>query len=178
MRTVSLFALMTLALLVGVGGAAGCASSYPVADTRMEGAEASFDVPPKELVARIEQALGEPPTDIGVAERNKGSILTGYQRFPGEFRVARRWQERTRYRIRVIPDFDEPTRRAQVVITENTEQRAGEGMRWESIDVLPRPERAAELLRQLQPRLRGGGAAGTAGAATATTTMPATRPAP
>ena len=84
-------------------------------------------MPPKELVARMKQALSEPPLNIGVAEENKGSILTGYQQFPGEFRVARRWQERTRYRIRIIPDFDQPTQRAQVVITENTEQRAGKG---------------------------------------------------
>ena len=141
-------ALAIVALLLS-----GCSTKYPKADTRMEGAQAEFDVPPKELVARIKQALSEPPTDIGVTEENKGSILTGYQSFPGQFRVARRWQERTRYRIRVIPDFDQPTQRAQVVVTENTEQRAAEGMKWESMDVLPRPERAAELLRNLQPKL-------------------------
>ena len=134
----------------------GCASTYPIADTRMQGAEAEFNVPPKDLVSRIKQALSEPPLDIGVVEENQGSILTGYQQFPGEFRIARRWQERTRYRIRVIPDFDQPTQRAQVVITENTEQRAGEGMKWESTDVLPRPQRAVDFLKQLRPRLERG----------------------
>src|SRR5688500_17083744 len=129
----------------------------------MEGAEADFDVPPKELLSRVKQALSEPPINVGVAEENKGSILSGYQQFPGEFRVARRWQERTRYRIRVIPDFDQPTRRSQIVITENTEQRAGEGMKWESIDVLPRPERAADLLRQIQAKVAGAGGAGSPG---------------
>ena len=149
-RIVPVLAVAVVAALIS-----GCASTYPVADTRMEGAEAEFDVPPKELVARVKQALSEPPLEIGVAEEHKGSILTGYQRFPGEWRVGRRWQEQTRYRIRVIPDVDEPTKRSQIVITENTEQRAAEGMKWESIDVLPRPERAADLLRQLQPRLAG-----------------------
>jgi hypothetical protein len=139
--------------------AIGCSSSYPTVDTRMEGAEASFDVPPKELLARVKQALVEPPIEIGVAEENKGSILTGYKRYPGEWRVGRRWQEQTRFRIRVTPDFDEPTKRSSIVITENTEQRGSEGMKWESLDVLPRPERAAELLRQLQPKLAAGGAA-------------------
>ena len=139
----------------------GCASTYPKADIRMEGAQAEFDVPPKELLARVKQALNEPPLDIGVAEENKGSILTGYHQFPGAFRVARRWQERTRYRIRIIPDFDQPTQRAQIVITENTEQRAAEGMKWETADVLPRPERAADLLRQLQPKLTSSGPATT-----------------
>ena len=119
----------------------------------MQGAEAEFDVPPKELLSRIKQALSEPPLNIGVDEENKGSLLTGYQQFPGDFRVARRWQERTRYRIRVIPDFDQPTERAQVVVTENTEQRAGEGMKWESTEVLPRPQRAVDFLNQLRPRL-------------------------
>ncbi|MEA2710127.1 MAG: hypothetical protein QOF78_2728 [Phycisphaerales bacterium] len=149
-RIVPAFAL--LALMVG------CSSSFRAADTRMQGAEAEFNVPPKELVARVKQALSEPPLNIGVAEENKGSILTGYQQFPGEFHVARRWQERTRYRIRIVPDFDRPTERAQLVITENTEQRPAEGMKWESIDVLPRPERATELLRQLEPKVSGGAA--------------------
>ena len=153
-RLVPALALLISAAAAVAAGAAGCASSYPTADTRMEGAAAEFGVPPKELLAQVKQALSEPPQNLGVAEENKGSILTGYQQFPGEFRVARRWQERTRYRIRIIPDFDQPTQRAQVVITENTEQRAGEGMKWESVDVLPRPERAAELLRQLQPKLQ------------------------
>jgi len=141
---------------------AGCASTFPKSDTRMEGAQAEFDVPPKELVTRIKQALNEPPLKLGVTEESKGSILTGYQSFPGTMHVARRWQEQTRYRIRVIPDFDQPTQRAQVVITENTEERAAEGMKWESRDVLPRPERAANLLRQLEPKLKGGGGGTTA----------------
>jgi len=140
---------------------AGCASTFPKTDTRMEGAQAEFDIPPKELLARVKQALSEPPLNIGVAEENKGSILTGYQPFPGAFRIARRWQEQTRYRIRIIPDFDQPTQRAQMVITQSTEQRGGEGMKWESVDVPPRPERAAELLRQLEAKLGGGGGAAT-----------------
>ena len=156
---VPLVALIALAL-------AGCASTYPIADTKMQGAEGEFDVPPKELVSRIKQALNEPPLEIGVTEEDKGSILTGYQQFPGTFRVARRWQERTRYRIRIIPDFDQPTRRAQIVINENTQQRAGEGMTWESVEVLPRPERAAELLRQLQQKVGGANAATTTTATT------------
>ena len=139
--------------------ATGCARDYPKSDTRMEGAQAEFDSPPKELVTRLKQALNEPPLNLGVAEESKGSILTGYQSFTGDLHVARRWQERTRYRIRVIPDFDQPTQRAQLVITENTEQRAAEGMKWETSDVLPRPERAKELLRQLEPKLRSGGGA-------------------
>jgi hypothetical protein len=150
-RIVPLIALFTVVV--------GCARTFPTTDTRMEGAQAEFDIPPKELLARVKQALSEPPIDIGVAEENKGSILTGYQSFPGEMHVARRWQERTRYRIRVIPDFDQPTQRAAVVITGSTEQRAAEGMKWESNDVPPRPERAAELLRQLEPKLKSGGGA-------------------
>lgn len=153
-------------LLVLCSLIAGCASTYPKSDARMEGATAEFDVPPKELLARVKQALNEPPTDIGVAEESKGSILTGYQRFPGQFRIARRWQERTRYRIRIVPDFDQPTQRAQVIVTESTEQRAAEGMKWESADVLPRPERATALLRNLQSKLATSGAT----AATTTTT--------
>ena len=152
-RIVLLIALFTSIVVVG------CAKSYPKSDTRMEGAQAEFDLPPKELVTRVKQALSEPPLNIGVAEESKGSILTGYQSFTGDLHVARRWQERTRYRIRVIPDFDQPTQRAQMVITENTEQRAAEGMKWETSDVLPRPERAKELLRQLEPKLKSGAGA-------------------
>ena len=152
-------AATTISVLALIALLAGCSNSYPKTDATMEGASAEFDLPPKDLVARIKQALNEPPLNIGVSEENKGSILTGYQQFPGQFRVARRWQERTRYRIRVIPDFDQPTQRAQVVITENTEQRAAEGMKWESVDNLPRPQRAKDLLRQIEPKLRSGGGA-------------------
>jgi hypothetical protein len=134
----------------------GCASQFPSVNTKLQASEAEFDVPPKELVQRIKTALAEPPTQLGVDEENKGSILTGWQSFPGEIHVARRWQERTRYRIQVIPDFDEPTKRAKITVREATETRAADGMKWEPAAELQRPQRAADLLRQLQAKLGNG----------------------
>lgn len=151
MRSVSVlpFSIVLLFSIVLVG----CASTFPQADTKLETADAEFDIPPKELVQRVRQVLAEPPLQLGVEAEAKGSILTGWQPFPGEVHVARRWQERTRYRIQVIPDFDEPLKRSRVTVREATETRAADGMKWEPAVELQRPDRAAELLRQLQQKL-------------------------
>ena len=69
--------------------------------------------------------------------------------------------EKTRYRITVSPDFNEPTKRCTVTVREFTEQRAAEGMKWESSESLPRPQRAADLLEQIRKAV--GGSSGSVG---------------
>ncbi len=147
--TRSVSSLVLLALLI-----AGCASQFPQGDSRMESPQAEFDLPAKELAERVKEVLSSPPIDIGVEEQNQGSILTGYQRFPGEWHIARRWQERTRYRINIMPDFDQPGAKSRLQVREFTEQRAAEGMKWEVTNDLQRLERSAALLRELEAQLR------------------------
>ena len=135
--------------------AAGCASQWPEVDPKMESPVQSYRVPPKELLAKVKEAITAPPLSVGVGEEKDGTILTGYQSFPGEWHVGRRWQERTRYRITVSPDWNEPTAAASLSLREMTEQRASDGMQWHPAPELQRPERARELLKQLDAKIKG-----------------------
>lgn len=151
---------MALAMsFVGAGGSAGCARTFPPVQSRFELAEAEFEIPPKQLLQSARQMVTDPPLALGVEREGKGWFITGYQRFPGEWHIGRRWQERTQYRVAVIPDFDKPTSRARLQITEQTQQRAANGQEWKPANELNRPERARALVRELEKRLRDPGAA-------------------
>ena len=161
----SLLVFLSALLVASLGG---CAAHYPPADTKLQAPTAQFMVPPKEMVQKVRQVVTSPPLSLGVAEENEGTILTTPQRFPGEFHVARRWQEQTRYRITVSPDFNDPAKRCTVTVREFTEQRAAEGMKWESNESLPRPQRAQDVLEQIRKAVSSG-----AGGATQPATQPA-----
>ena len=64
-RAIAQFALLVM-IAAAAATAAGCSSTYRKPATGMEGAQAKFDLPAKELLARIKQALNEPPLNIGV----------------------------------------------------------------------------------------------------------------
>jgi len=130
----------------------GCAAHWPEVNRDLTGARAEFQVAPKQMVTTVKQIVTEAPLSLGVQEEGKGSIVTGYQEFPGEWHVARRWQERTKYRVTVIPDWDQPTARCVVEVRELTEQRAADGMKWAPAAEIQRPERATELLNQIRQR--------------------------
>jgi len=132
----------------------GCAAHWPEVNRDLEGARAEFNVPPKQMVTQVKQVVTDPPLSIGVVEEGRGTITTGYQSFPGEWHVARRWQERTHYRVTVIPDWDEPTGKCVVEVRELTEQRAAEGMKWAPAGDIQRPERSRELLKQIQQHVK------------------------
>lgn len=110
-------------------------------------------MPPKQLLESARQIASTPPLALGIEREGKGWFVTGYQRFPGEWHIGRRWQERTQYRITVIPDFDEPAARARLQVTEQTEQRASDVQDWKPANELNRPERAKALLREIRQRL-------------------------
>jgi hypothetical protein len=141
---------LLIPLLAALVLACGCATHFAKTDPTLQTPQAEFDVPPKEMVQIINRVVTSPPLSLGIEQEGKGTILTTPQRFPGTIHVARRWQEQTRYRITVSPDFDEPTRKCTVRVREFTEQRAAEGMKWESSENLPRPQRAADLLEQIK----------------------------
>jgi hypothetical protein len=140
----SLFVAISILCLVG------CEAHWPNVDKKLTGARAEFNVPPKTMVAKVKQVVSDPPLSLGVQEEGKGTILTGYQQFPGDWHVARRWQERTQYRVTVIPDWDDPAGKCVLEVREQTEQRAADGMKWEQAVDVQRPERAEELLKQIQ----------------------------
>jgi hypothetical protein len=137
-----------------IGAISGCMSE-PIRPGAAPGpAVATVDLPPKELFQRIQHILASEPLKLGVGEAADGVILTGYQRFRGEFHIGRHWQERTRYRIAIHPDWNEPTDKSRIEVTAQSEERAAEGQRWDPNPGLHRPQRAQELLDTLVRSLR------------------------
>ena len=141
--------MVAAALLCG-----GCDSHWPTVDSKMEAPTQTYRMPPKEILATVKQAVTAPPLSLGVADEKDGSILTGFQPFPGEWHVMRRWQEQTRYRITIIPDWTEPTAAGRIEVRELTEQRAADGMKWSPAPEIQRPERAEEMLKTLDAQIR------------------------
>jgi hypothetical protein len=146
--------ILTLGVIVASLLVGGCASKFPEADRDLRGATGEFEVGAKAMVEKIRTVLTTPPDDIGVAEVDRGSILSGFERHPGQWRIGRRWQEQTRYRITVIPDWDTPEKRCMVEVREMTEQRAAEGMRWESAPEIVRPERSQAMLERIRQQVQ------------------------
>jgi len=145
------YALLTiLSLCVPCVLLTGCAAHWPTVENKFMGSQAQFDTPPKQMVDVVKRVVTDPPLSLGVQEEGKGTIVTGYQSFPGEWHVARRWQEQTGDQIAVIPDWDQPTQKCVVQVREMTEQRAADGMKWAPAPELQRPERADALLKQIQ----------------------------
>ena len=126
-------------------------------------AQATVNRPPKDVLAEIKRLLGAPPLNLGVGEELDGVIVTDWQRHLGNVHVARRWQERTRYRVAVIPDWNEPTQRARVEVAAQTEERAAEGQTWTPAPQVHRPERAKAVLDQITSALTTSTAATPAG---------------
>jgi len=104
---------------------------------------------PKELLAAAKRVVGEPPLSLSVESESKGTFITTFQPFPGDWHIGRRWQERTQYRVTVIPDFDEPSKRSRLEVTEQTEQRASDKHEWKRAAEVQRPERARDALTKI-----------------------------
>ena len=145
-----------LVLVAIVMGSTGCTPSPArEAAASRAGAEASANLaaPPKKLVGDVRRVLTSPPLSLGVEAEDRGTLVTGWKRFRGDWHIGRHWQERTRYRVEVIPDWDEPTARARLRVTAETEQRAAGGQRWDREPRVPRPQRARDMLRELLQQL-------------------------
>jgi hypothetical protein len=140
---------------------AGCAMHFPKTDETMKSPQASFDVPPKQLLATVKQVVTSPPLNLTITEEQNGSILTSGQPFPGDWHVARRWQEQTLYRVHVIPDFDHPDR-SSLTVRDFTQQRATDGMKWENSAEIQRPERSQQLIERITQAVNSSRAATTA----------------
>ena len=117
-------------------------------------AAADVAAPPKQLVEEVKRAVAEPPLSLAVEEQNKGTIVTGWKRYRGDWHIGRHWQERTRSRIDVAPDWDEPAARSRLTVTAETEQRAAEGQRWDREPRVQRPGRAKNVLDTIVSRVQ------------------------
>ena len=138
--------------LVCAGFAGGCASegSQPGRD-RYPSAEVNR--PPKQLVTDIRRIVESPPLSLGVTDAYDGTIVTGHQPFRGELHIVRYWEERTRYRITVSPDWNDPAGKSRVQVADETDQRAEERQKWYPSPELQRPQRAQSVLNEILSRL-------------------------
>ena len=136
--------LASLALIVL--STVGCASKFPEAHSAMDVSSAELALAPKDALAAVKRVVSEPPLSLGVQSEDKGTLVTGYQSFPGAWHIGRRWQERTRYRITIAPDWDEPTAKCRLTVLAETDQRAATGQRWDPAPHLNRTDRAKKLL--------------------------------
>jgi hypothetical protein len=112
----------------------------------------TYNVPPKQLLQRVKSVVGVP-----IESEQDGRLVTGWQPHQGaKFgvgAVGRTWQERTRYTITISPAWDDPTSKASVEVTEETQQRPHDQYEWGSQEPVKRPERAAEMAKKIDQSL-------------------------
>jgi hypothetical protein len=147
------FTLLLCTLLLTLG----CSSDalhFPPPVSTFNQPEADFDTAPKQLYETAKMVAGSPPLSLPIEQEKNGTFTTGYKEYPGEWHIARRWQERTRFRVTVIPDFDKPTARARLAVAEETESRATDGQTWKATTDTARPERAREFLQKIEARIK------------------------
>ena len=135
---------------------AGCLSEPLQPSLAPAPAQATVERPPKDALEHVKRIVSSEPLNLGATEEGDGVILTGWQRHRGNFHIGRYWQERTRYRVAVIPDWNEPTRRARVEVAAQTEERAAEGQTWTPAPQVHRPQRAQAFLDQIMSTLTSG----------------------
>jgi hypothetical protein len=140
-------------LAVGLAGCRSSSADNPQAggsESILNPVEATFDIPPRQMVERICQILQAPPASLKCQDLGNGVIVTDFERHPGQWRIARRWQERTRYRITVIPDWSDPTGKCRVQIVEQTQVRHAHGQQWTAEPEIQRRSRSEQILRRIQ----------------------------
>ena len=142
--------IMALVLL----GLCSCATEGPT--TRTVPGRA-YSVAPKDMVPLVKQAIAAEPLKLGVAQ-DEGSTLTTTWRegYRGNFHIARYWQERTQFRISIIPDWQNPQTQCRVEVTDNTEERSNSRGEWRRNNDTARPERCEEVLAQIDKQVPPG----------------------
>jgi len=146
--------LVSLALAAGCATEAEKAEANPRPSPPPRNETSDFNVAPKQLFTLAKEVVGAAPWSLSTTDEGKGAFVTGYKTYPGEWHIARRWQERTRFRVVVIPDWDEPTARCRLQVSEETEQRAADVQAWQEAPELQRPERAKELMDAIQAKVK------------------------
>ncbi len=141
-----------------VGGCVACGhKECPVCNPPRQGVDAIsaavgtpvqvYPMPAAELAKHLERALVEQGFTIVSSEG--GVIQTDWKSYPGEFHIARRWQERSRFRVTVIPDVANPTTHSRFEVAEETQRRSNDKAKWEEAG--RRLERAGQLHGSIAP---------------------------
>jgi hypothetical protein len=140
-----------MVILIGLG-LAGCAWSQPKAPPPAEkmdaGKSVTLRVPPKDLVKKIQDVLPA-SLQLPIADVHDGTIVTDWKEYEGAIHIVRRWREKTRFKIVISPDFNDPTGTSHVEVFDETEEKPSDPQPWYPNPTLRRPERADEVLKEL-----------------------------
>ena len=149
-----LFGKLAVLGIVMTATTLGCQSKRDVPFPAAAPSQA-INVPPKQLLADVKRIVTSQPISLPIEseDESQGKLVTGYQSFRGNWHILRYWQERTRYIIEVMPDFNDPTGRARLQVSQQTQQRAASNQTYDDAPELDRHERAAKLLSEIQTGL-------------------------
>jgi hypothetical protein len=143
----TLIAALTLATFTVL---AGCQwqKPAPVPPEKYDSSRSAVvHIPPKELVARIQKEFPAAPLSIGIASAADGTILTDWKAYEGAIHIARRWAERTRFKITILPDFNDPLGTSHVEVFDETEEKPSDPQPWYPNPDLRRTERSEEVVK-------------------------------
>ena len=129
----------------------------PPPPTQIESAPAGvINVPPKQVARIVQQAISAPPLSLNVQSAHGGTILTDWKEYEGALHIVRRWQERTRFKITVLPDFEDPTGKSHVQVFDETQEKPSAQQPWYPAPDDQRPQRAVEVLNVIENAVRRG----------------------
>ena len=145
-----LAALPLAALLIG------CGWQQPVQPARDKFAADQSVIlhqPPKQLVKRIAEVLPKSELAIAVVWVRDGQILTDWKEYEGAIHIVRRWRERSRFRIEVAPDFNDPLGTSHLEIFEETQEKPSDPQPWYPNPDLRRPERSEQVMLVIEKNI-------------------------
>jgi hypothetical protein len=110
-----------------------------------------YRIAAKNMVGVVEQAVVKAPLNLKVESSANGVIMTSYKEgYEGDFHIARRWQERTRFRIVVIPDVMDPVNACRIEVADESQERSNERAGWQTKESTRRPERSQEVIQAIE----------------------------
>ncbi|MDB5289073.1 MAG: hypothetical protein JWL69_314, partial [Phycisphaerales bacterium] len=147
--------MMSFVVLFTASGCQWQQPPQPSADNDRQ-QSAQISVPPKQLMDVARQALGAPPMSVAVETGQDGTLLTGWKEYPGELHIVRRWAERTRFKIVILPDFTEPLAKSHVQVFDETQEKPSDAQPWYPAPDSKRPERSGEVLKLIEAQATRG----------------------
>jgi hypothetical protein len=147
--------MMPLVVMLATSGCQWQQPAQPPGESDRQ-QSAQVNVPPKQLMDVARQALAAPPMSVAVETGQDGTLLTGWKEYPGELHIVRRWAERTRFKIIILPDFSEPLAKSHVQVFDETQEKPSDAQPWYPAPDSKRPERSAEVLKLIEAQAARG----------------------
>jgi hypothetical protein len=143
-RTLGAMALLAMLVLCS------CTTERPMSPTT---AVRTYNASASEVMAALPAALAAEPMKLQVAPTQNGAMQTTWKEgYRGNFHIVRYWQERTRFEMSVVPDWQNPQTVSRVEVREETQERSNPRAEW-SPGTVARPERSDELLKQIDAKI-------------------------